>query len=153
MRVGGEDGLAQRTVDPQADRESIWSVPAEWRDLYWWLFSAQIILCALLISYYEIVLNTADGAFDTFIVIGRGSSSFVVLAAAETVILVEVISMLSERYLKKRFRDGVAYTLEQQQKRRKRAYELFGFEVNGVQVLPNTPEVERFLQTGETGEV
>ncbi|MYC28472.1 MAG: hypothetical protein F4X65_00065 [Chloroflexi bacterium] len=38
---------------------------------------------------------------------------------------------------------------EAQQKRRKQAYERFGFEVDGVVVLPQTPEVEAFLNGDE----
>ena len=40
---------------------------------------------------------------------------------------------------------------ENQRKRQEEAYAKFGVEVNGVLVLPKTPEVERFL-AGETEE-
>ena len=38
-----------------------------------------------------------------------------------------------------------------QQKRRKEAYERFGVEVNGVLMLPNTVEVEAFLNREQSG--
>ena len=38
-----------------------------------------------------------------------------------------------------------------QQKRRKEAYERFGVEVNGVLMLPNTVEVEAFLNGEQSG--
>ena len=37
------------------------------------------------------------------------------------------------------------------QKRRKEAYERFGVEVNGVLMLPNTVEVEAFLNGEQSG--
>ncbi len=40
---------------------------------------------------------------------------------------------------------GVKRRIKQEQKRRKEAYERYGFEVDGVRVLPDTPEVRRFL--------
>jgi len=36
-----------------------------------------------------------------------------------------------------------------QRKRRKEAYQRFGFEIDGVPVLPQTPEVEAFLNGEE----
>ena len=41
--------------------------------------------------------------------------------------------------------EGRAEGKENQRKRQEEAYAKFGFEVNGVLVLPKTPEVERFL--------
>lgn len=38
---------------------------------------------------------------------------------------------------------------EAQQKRRKQAYERFGVEVNGVVMLPQSPEIEAFLNGDE----
>ena len=39
---------------------------------------------------------------------------------------------------------------KEQRDRTKEAYEKFGFEVDGVVVLPRTPEVEEFLASDET---
>ena len=41
--------------------------------------------------------------------------------------------------------EGVRRRIKQEQKRRKEAYERYGFEVDGVRMLPDTPEVRRFL--------
>ena len=48
-------------------------------------------------------------------------------------------------------KEGREEGTENQRKREEAAYARFGFEVNGVLVLPRTPEVERFL-AGEDGQ-
>jgi hypothetical protein len=45
--------------------------------------------------------------------IGRGASPFVVVIAGQTVILVEALFMLSERYLQRRYRQGKAEGLSE----------------------------------------
>ncbi len=50
-----------------------------------------------------------------------------------------------ERGMKKGMKQGI----EQARARRKEALSRFGVEVNGVRMLPDTPEVQRFLD-GET---
>ena len=44
---------------------------------------------------------------------------------------------------------GMKKGIEQARSRRKEALSRFGVEVNGVRMLPDTPEVQRFLD-GET---
>ena len=44
---------------------------------------------------------------------------------------------------------GIKRGMEQARSRRKEALSRFGVEVNGVRMLPDTPEVQRFLD-GET---
>ena len=89
-------------------RESIWSVPQTWRELYFVLFSVQFIVCTGFIAWYETFVNVGDNAYETFADTGRVATPFVVLIAAETIILVEVLFMLSERYLRKRYMQGQA---------------------------------------------
>ena len=89
-------------------RESIWSVPQAWRELYFVLFSIQFTLCTGLIVWYEVFINTGDNAYETFTAIGRNAAPFVIVIAAETIILVEVLFMLSERYLQKRYKQGLS---------------------------------------------
>ncbi len=88
------------------DRESIWTVPRAWRGLYFVLFSVQVIVCAGLVIWHEVFLKSEDSALETFMAIGRGAAPFVLVVAAETVILVEVLFMLSEWYLERRYRQG-----------------------------------------------
>ena len=88
------------------DRESIWTVPRAWRGLYFVLYSVQVIVCAGLVIWHEVFLKSEDSALETFMAIGRGAAPFVLVVAAETVILVEVLFMLSEWYLERRYRQG-----------------------------------------------
>ena len=94
-------------------RESIWSVPQTWRELYFILFSIQVVVCTGLVIWYEVFVNTGDNGYETFMAIGRGASPFVVVIAGQTVILVEALFMLSERYLQRRYRLGKAEGLSE----------------------------------------
>ena len=44
---------------------------------------------------------------------------------------------------------GMKRGREQQRSRRREALERFGVEVNGVRMLPDTPEVQKFLDGSE----
>ena len=94
-------------------RESIWSVPQSWRELYFVAFSIQFIVCTGFIAWYETFVNAGDSAYETFAATGRVAAPFVVLIAAETIILVEVLFMISERYLRKRYMQGQTDTHKQ----------------------------------------
>ena len=50
-----------------------------------------------------------------------------------------------ERGMKKGMKQGIEQGIEQARARRKEALSRFGVEVNGVRMLPDTPEVQRFL--------
>ena len=50
-----------------------------------------------------------------------------------------------ERGMKKGMKQGIEQGIEQARSRRKEALSRFGVEVNGVRMLPDTPEVQRFL--------
>ena len=54
-------------------------------------------------------------------------------------------AMLKESVLKKAREEGREEVREQRRKRWDESYARFGFEVDGVLVLPWTPEVQRFL--------
>ncbi len=55
-------------------------------------------------------------------------------------------AMLKESVIKKAREEGRREVLEERRKRWDEAYAKFGVEVNGVLMLPLTPEVERFLR-------
>jgi len=64
-----------------------------------------------LVGWREIYRNTDDTALDTVLAISLGVSPHVVTIAAETLVIVlilEGITMLAERYLKRRFEEGKA---------------------------------------------
>ncbi len=102
-----------------------------------------------MVGGYEILYNTGDSWARTIIGIGQGVGSSV----AVTVIVfanVEVVVLLAQMFRKKQFNEGRKLGQEEKLQRVKEAFERFGIEVDGVQVLPRTPEVEEFLnRTGD----
>ena len=89
-------------------RESIWSVPATWRDAYFKLFVALVILTTGLVVWHEVADGSASGGVETFLAIARGLSPVVVMVAAWSVVVVEVGRMFSEWYLNRRYAKGLA---------------------------------------------
>ncbi len=89
-------------------RESIWSVPATWRDAYFKLFVALVIVTTALVVWHEVASGTKDGNMETFLAIARGLSPVVVVVAAWSVVSVEVGRMFSEWYLNRRYAKGRA---------------------------------------------
>ena len=89
-------------------RESIWSVRASWQSKYLILFGLQLAICFGLVVWYEITQNTEDSAIETFFSIGDRLSPFIIVIAAESLLLLEIFIMLSERYLLKRYKEGRA---------------------------------------------
>ena len=71
------------------------------------LFVTQFLLFAGFLAYYEIVSNTTD-ALTTFIEILYGLAPIVIVATANTIVVIEGAEMLSEKYLKKRYEAGQA---------------------------------------------
>ncbi len=89
-------------------RESIWSVPATWRDAYFKLFVALVIVTTALVVWHELASGTTVGNLETFLAIVRGLSPVVVVVAAWSVVSVEVGRMFSEWYLNRRYAKGLA---------------------------------------------
>ncbi len=89
-------------------RESVWSVPQSWQGLYLVLFTVQFFACAGVVTWYQVASNTEDSAVETFFAIGQVMAALVIMIVAHTLIIVEVIVMLSERYLARRFEQGRA---------------------------------------------
>ena len=61
-----------------------------------------------MVVWYEITQNTEDSAIETFFSIGDRLSPFIIVIAAESLLLLEIFIMLSERYLLKRYKEGRA---------------------------------------------
>ncbi len=94
---------------PDSDRVSIWSIARPWGTIYYVLFSLQITGVICLVGWREIFINTDDTAVDTILAIGSGAAPNILTAAAVSLVIVllaEVITMLAEPYLQKRFRAG-----------------------------------------------
>ncbi len=68
-------------------------------------------LCLLFlagVTYHEVRTVTADGVGETFIAIGRGFAPFVIISLAGSLLVLESVAMLAERYLRQRYREGRA---------------------------------------------
>ena len=96
---------------PDSDRVSIWSIAGGWGTVFYILFSIQVVAIVALVSWREIVQRTDDTPIDTILAIGAGSAPVTFTAAAINIAIIfqaEVIAMLAERYLKRRFEEGKA---------------------------------------------
>ena len=105
------------------------------------LYTALVDCLIALVVAYEIILNTGDSREQTIINIAYGVSA----AVAVTIVVfanVEVVRLLARMY----DRMQTEQIREEQRKRLDEAYERFGVDMNGVRVLPRTPEVEEFLK-------
>ena len=92
-----------------SERVSIWSISPNWGAIYYILFSAQTTAALCLISWQEIVVRDKDTPTETLIAIGQASAPLILTIAAETLVIIlamEAITMLAERYLKKRYEVG-----------------------------------------------
>ena len=90
------------------DRESIWSVPAAWRNAYFKLFVILVGSTTGLVAWHEVAHGVTKGHVETFLAIARGLSPVIVVVAAWSVVSVEVGRMFSEWYLNRRYAKGWA---------------------------------------------
>ena len=101
-------------------------------------------LIALFVAY-EIFLNKDDSWEHTVANIAYGGSA----AVAVTIVVlanVDVVRLPAKMYERKQFNEGVEQGRQERDKRLEEAYERFGMAINGVRLLPNTPEVQAFLR-------
>ena len=107
------------TPDPER-RVSIWSVPEQWRRLYFAIFSVQAVAFLGLAVWYEIAVATRDSWMEALFAVGANAGPVIAVAAAESVILTEVYFVvifggIVERYqnrLKQREAEGEARAYE-----------------------------------------
>ena len=89
------------------EREPIWTVPADWRETYFILFNVQIIIGLGLITWNEATSRRASDNFvDVLVAVCESMAPVIITIAAVTIALVEALRMLSERYLRRRYRQG-----------------------------------------------
>lgn len=89
------------------EREPIWTVPADWRETYFILFNVQIIIGLGLITWNEATSRRASDNFvNVLVAVCESMAPVIITIAAVTIALVEALRMLSERYLRRRFRQG-----------------------------------------------
>ena len=92
------------TPDPER-RVSIWSVPERWRKLFFAIFSIQTAALAGLAIWYEIFVITGDSWPETIFAIGRDAAPGIGVIAADSVVIVDVVMILTllyEDYRRKR---------------------------------------------------
>ena len=112
----------------------------------YFILSVVLVNCLIaLVAWHEIFYNVSEPWSKTIMAIGQGIG----ISVAVTIVVfadLEAIVLISERYRKKRYYEGVEKEREAQRKRRAEAYERFGVYMDGVRVLPDTPEVQEFLE-------
>ncbi len=98
-------------MDTPNERSSIWSVSEKWTWAYFAFFILQLILVTLFVTYQETVTFNGDDRITTYLEIERRVSSAILAIAGQSMVLVlilEVIRMIAERYLKRRYSEGQA---------------------------------------------
>ncbi len=69
------------------------------------LFVIQFCLYTAILAYYENVVNRKDG-LSTFVAVLGGMPAIIALSTASSIVLLEGLAMLSERYLQRRYEEG-----------------------------------------------
>ena len=98
----GDGGDVDRT-----ERGSVWDVPIDWREKFWVIFSVLMVAAAAFETWLETTYGEEPTPWHRFSAIIEGTVPYTALAAPISVLLTEVIRLLSEKYRQKRFRDGV----------------------------------------------
>ena len=75
----------------------------------WFLFLFLLQFCIYtgILTYYQHVVNGRDG-LSTFVAVLGGMPGIIALSTASTIVFLEGLEMLSERYLKRRYEEGRA---------------------------------------------
>jgi hypothetical protein len=69
------------------------------------LILLQFCLYTGILTYYEHVSNAKDG-LSTFVAVLGGMPGIIALSTASSIVLLEGLAMLSERYLQRRYEEG-----------------------------------------------
>ena len=92
------------TPDPER-RVSIWSVPERWRKLFFAIFSIQTVALIGLAIRYEVFVVAGNAWPETIFAIGSDSAPAIAVIAAESVVVVDtvmILTLLYEDYRRKR---------------------------------------------------
>ena len=98
------------TPDPDR-RVSIWSVPERWRKLFFAIFSLQTAALIGLAIWYEAFVVDGNPWPEIIFAIGRDAAPGIAVAAADSVVIVDVVMILTllyEDYRRKRTEKAVA---------------------------------------------
>ena len=94
-------------VDDPTERGSVWDVPIDWRIKFWYIFSTLMLLAAAAEAMFQFTFGIEPTAWHLARVIIMGTVLYTALVAPISILTTEGIRLLSEKYLKKRFRDGL----------------------------------------------
>lgn len=72
------------------------------------LFTIQFVACLVLVILYEAVYKDAVHPLEVFTGVLYSAAAAVFVATATTVIIVEGLPMLAEKYLRRRYYEGIA---------------------------------------------
>ena len=100
--------------DPER-RVSIWSVPERWRKLFFAIFSLQTAALIGLAVWYGVFVVTGDTWPETIFAIGRDAAPRIGVIAADSVVTVDIVMILTllyEDYRRKRIERAVARNQE-----------------------------------------
>ena len=98
------------TPDPER-QVSIWTVPERWRKLFFAIFSLQTAALIGLAVWYEVFVVTGDTWLETIFAIGRDAEPGIAVVAADsvvTVVVVMILTLLYEDYRRKRTERALA---------------------------------------------
>ena len=93
--------------DDPTERGSVWDVPIDWRIKFWYIFSTLMLLAAGAEAMFQFTFGIEPTAWHLARVIITGTVLYTALVAPISILATEGIRLLSEKYLKKRFRDGL----------------------------------------------
>ncbi len=98
------------TPEPES-RTSIWSVPERWRKLFFAIFSIQTAGIIGLAVWFEVFAKTEDSWLETIFAIGSDAAPAVAVIAAESIVVVDlvmILTLLYEDYRKKQYAKALA---------------------------------------------
>ena len=84
----------ERQSPANNERQSIWSIRANWSSPYFMVFTVQVIAGEAVIMLNEITSKTQDSAYDTFVGIIQGVGWMGVASAVNTVAISELLEGL-----------------------------------------------------------
>ena len=127
---------------------------------YWIIYYlAFLTALASLLSLYWDGLTTGAGNEPVYLLAaifgaaGGAAITFTItteLGARAMLLIPAAVKKIKNQGREEGHAEGRQQGREERDERRREAYEKFGVEVDGVMMLPNTPEVEEFLR-GEPG--
>ena len=144
-------------TSPEPERRiSVWSVPEDWRRLYFVIFSVQTLALVGLAIWYEVFVVTGDSWPETIFAIGNRAGPGIGVIAADSIVLTEVYFVvifggMVERYqnrLKQREARGQARERERWEAWNERRLEA---EANGQPFDEPPPSAQKTEEEPEGG--